>query len=211
MRKALGLCLLSFAAIAAIAPHAAAQGPGRGMGGGNLLTNKSVQAELKLTPEQLTKVEALATEIREKQTALNEGSADLSQEERREKAMALQAEMRAAGAKILKAEQVVRFDQISLQQQGANALLTPAVAAKLTLSEEQSAKIKEINADTMLSMTELRKTMQGDREGAMKRMTETRKAAMDKAAALLSADQKKTWAEMVGTPFELKVEPRRPA
>ena len=209
MRIALGLCVLSIAATSSIA---SAQGPGggMGMGGGNLLTNKSVQAELKLSPEQITKAEALATETREKMTALREGSADLSQEERREKMTAIQADMRAEGAKILKPEQVVRFDQISLQQQGANALGTPVVATKLALTDDQKAKVKEVNADTMLTMTELRKNMKADREGTTKRMAESRKMAMEKAAGFMTADQKKTWTEMIGSPFELKVEPRRP-
>jgi hypothetical protein len=43
----------------------------------------------------------------------------------------------------------------------------------------------------------------------MKKMTELRKEALGKATAKLNDEQQKTWKELTGAPFELKIE-RRP-
>ena len=44
----------------------------------------------------------------------------------------------------------------------------------------------------------------------MKKITELRKEANDKATALLTEDQKKSWKDLTGEPFEYKPEPPRP-
>ena len=59
-------------------------------------------------------------------------------------------------------------------------------------------------------MRELRQGFQDDREGTMKKMAEHRKETLAKVVAKLNDEQQKTWKEMIGAPFELKIEPPRP-
>src|SRR4051794_29310655 len=62
-------------------------GPGAGMGGGGvmLLSNKSVQQELKVSDEQASKLDALAVDLRTKQREQFQKLQDVPQDERRAK------------------------------------------------------------------------------------------------------------------------------
>ena len=192
-----------------------AQGPGgRGMGGGlGLLSNKSVQKELKLTDDQIEKAKAAATEQREKVMEKFQELRDLEPAEQQVKRTALMKEMATDSKKVtdalLKPEQAKRFVQISLQTQGVGAFMDEATQAKLKMTDEQKNKLKDIGEESGKQMMELREMFQSDRDGAMKKGAEIRKATTEKATAVLTADQKATWKEMTGEPFTLVVEPRQ--
>ena len=209
-RLAFGLSLFVLAAAPALA-----QGQGRGFGGGGgpmLLGNKGVQQEIKATDDQVSKLNTFAEELRGKQREAFQGFQDLSQDERREKMTefqkTMQADMSKGLAEILKPEQVKRFHQIQVQQAGSNAFTQAHVADKLKLTDEQKSKVRDINQEVMTSMGELREQFQNDREGAMKKATEIRKAASDKAMEVLTAEQKTTYKDLLGAPYEVKFEPR---
>ena len=192
-----------------------AQGPGgRGMGGGlGLLSNKSVQKELKLTDDQIEKAKAAATEQRETVMEKFQELRDLEPAEQQVKRTALMKEMATDSKKVtdalLKPEQAKRFVQISLQTQGVGAFMDEATQAKLKMTDEQKNKLKDIGEESGKQMMELREMFQSDRDGAMKKGAEIRKATTEKATAVLTADQKATWKEMTGEPFTLVVEPRQ--
>ena len=48
----------------------------------------------------------------------------------------------------------------------------------------------------------------GDREENAKKFAEMRKDTMEKITGVLTADQKKTWKEMTGEPFDVQFQPR---
>jgi hypothetical protein len=209
--------LVGLSLVALVAGPAAAQGQGRGFGRGGslagLLGNESVQKELKLDDAQTTKAketsEKIGAEAREKFTALGQ---DLSQEERREKMMAITHEINEATLKAvgeyLKPEQITRLKQISYQQRGASALTDPEVAKKLNISDSQKTEIQSVVQESFGKMNTIRTEHEGDREGMMKAMTELRKETLAKAEAKLNDEQQKTWKELIGSPFEVKYEPR---
>ena len=60
----------------------------------------------------------------------------------------------------------------------------------------------------MTTMRELFQGFQDDREGTMKKIAEHRKETLAKVVAKLNDEQQKTWKEMIGAPFELKIPPR---
>jgi len=210
---AMGLVVLS------ISP-AQAQGQGRGgfgMGGGGgaagLLSNKGVQEEIKATSSQAEKLDSFAQNLREKQREQFQKLQDLSQEDRREKMQELtrnaNAEVRKGVADILKPEQVKRFEQIQLQQAGVAAFATPRVQEDLKLTDDQKAKVRQINEDLAASVREAMQGGQSDRAAAMQKVTELRKQGLEKVTAMLSDDQKSSWKELIGSPYEVKFE-RRP-
>lgn len=198
----------------AAGPASAQQGRG-GMGGGGamLLVNKGVQKELKLNDEQTEKVETFAREWGAKMREEYQGLNDLSEDERRTKMQELnkgRAEALHKGlAEIMKPEQHKRFEQIDLQVSGSNAFATPKVVEGLKITDEQRAKIRQVNEDLRQTMADAREDFQNDREGAMKQIAEGRKAAIEKVMALMTEEQKSSWKEMTGEPFEVKYE-RRP-
>src|SRR4051812_18801222 len=81
---------------------------GRGMQGAFLLTQKSVQEELKMTPQQVTDV----TKMVEEQSAARQELRSADESKREQMAKDLSAKSDAAVAKILSADQVKRFEQI---------------------------------------------------------------------------------------------------
>src|SRR5262249_33599198 len=91
-KVSLSLALVGLLASPALAQRQRQPRPGGGFGGGNLLTNKSVQEELKLSKEQKDKLEEAGKTVREKMQKAREEFQDLKPEEIREKFAALQKE-----------------------------------------------------------------------------------------------------------------------
>ena len=217
---------LSLALVALLASPALAQRqrqrqprPG-GFGGGNLLTNKSVQEELKLSKEQKDKLEEAGKEVREKMQKAFQDFQDLKPEERREKFAALQKETTEIlnKAASLSNDQKKRLAEITLQQsvrfRGPAAFSTADVQKQLKLDDDQKDAIKTILKETEDKIKEETKDLEMNREGFQKRREITQKInkdAMTKVAGKLNKDQKETWTKMLGEPFEVKFEqPRRP-
>jgi Spy/CpxP family protein refolding chaperone len=217
----LGKCLLTVGLAALLAAPAFAQPPGggrRGPGGGgmNLLQNKSVQEELKLTAEQIDKSKKVSEDIREKYKDDFPKVREMSQEERQEFFKKVGDETNKALATVLNADQQKRYKQIQLQQMsrftGANILLTPDVEKGLKLTDDQKGKIKTIVEDINKEMKELRESGGQPGPETFQKMQAINKEGMEKASATLTDDQKKAWKELQGAPFEVKMEgpPRRP-
>jgi Spy/CpxP family protein refolding chaperone len=192
------------------APAVQAQRGQRGPGGGFgrvtslfLLTQKSVQQELKLSDEQIKKL----TELADKQRQTLAELGNLAREERQQKMREQTQAADKAVAEILQPEQQKLLKQIVLQQRGAQALSEPEVADALGLSAEQKEKLKTIRDEAQREMREL--FQGGNREEAQKKVADLRKATEEKAQEVLTPEQKTKWKEMVGEPF--KGEIARPA
>jgi len=220
--KTFGKVVLAFGLVAMTSAPVWAQGRGGfggGFGGGGgamLLSNKGVQEELKASDEQAKKLDALAEETRTKNRDQFEKLRDLPQDERREKMVELnresQADLHASLTKILKPEQVKRYHQIQTQQAGVMAFSTPRVQEALKLTDDQKSKIREIaESNRGGGFAGLNKDSSADeRAEARKKMAATRKENLAKVEAILTADQKAAWKDLVGSPYEVKFERRNP-
>jgi Spy/CpxP family protein refolding chaperone len=208
--RTLGRSLLALAVAVVVASPAIAQqrGFGGGFGGAGLLMNEGVQKELKLDEGQIAKAREVGQSIREKFRPDFQNFQSLSPEERRELGEKMNAETRKALADVLKPEQMKRFEQIQLQQRGVDAFASPDVQSKLSLTDEQKQKIQSISEDSRQQVMEAFQSAGDDRQGAMAKITTIRREAMTKASALLTADQKKSWEELIGAPFEVRFQPR---
>lgn len=191
--------------------------PAQGFRGGSffvvLLQNAGVRKELKLTDEQAEKAKQLAQKVLDKyrnKNAENDKDQEEATKKIREIDKIIAEETIKELAGVLQPEQIKRLDQIALQQRGIQAFQEVRVEKALKLTAEQKNKIKTLNADATKEMRELFQSVNGDFQEAMKKIHALRKANLDKAAAVLTDDQKKIWKEMTGAPFEAKFEPRRP-
>jgi len=172
-----------------------------------LLRQESVQKELKLTDDQIKKVQEMGEKNREKfQEIFNGDEAD-----RPQKMQALMEENRKAVAALLTPEQSKRLKEISLQQRGATAFADPEVAKALDLSEDQQTKVKSINEETATAMRDLFTPGQPPDDDARKKIADLRKNSGDKLLALLSPEQKTKWTTLQGEPFkgEIRLGPPR--
>jgi hypothetical protein len=211
--RTLSKTIVALGLVALLAGPALAQqgrGGGRGFGGGGigmLLSNASVQQELKLDATQTEKAKALADKLREKVTSATSG---LEGQERfakiREMSKELDHEANQGAKEFLKPEQVKRLHQIHHQVQGAQAFADEHVQNRLKLSDAQKSAINEVLQASREKMQSIFQDSQGDREGMRTKMTELRKETLSKAEGKLTDEQKTTWKEMLGSPFEIKFE-----
>jgi Spy/CpxP family protein refolding chaperone len=205
--------MLALGVVALVAGPAGAQGFRGGPGGGGpgmLLNNKSVQQEIKMTEEQVNKIKEVVKAINDKHNEEFTAARSLEGQERFQKmqevSRAVSQEVLKAADDVLKPEQIKRLKQISLQAQGANAFNQEEVQSQLKVTDEQKEKIKTINAD---AREEMRNLFQpgGDRQEAAKKMAAFRKETLEKVTTVLTEEQKKSWKDMIGDPFEIKFEP----
>ncbi len=184
------------------------------MGIAQLVTNKSVQEELKLTDDQVAKFKTASEGVREKFKA----DLDKAREAKDFKAMgevmkSMNEEssktITKLGDELLKPEQMKRLKQIELQVGGMRTLANNAEVQKtLKLSESQVGEIKAITEDAQKDVMEVMKSAGRDREKmteARKKVEEINKDATDKSLSKLTPEQKKQWIDMTGPKFELKM------
>lgn len=201
--------VLVISAILLWAPSAWAQQRGRGFGGfgggSALLGQESVQAELKLSPDQVKKLDEFLAKQRETFSGLR----DLSQEERRQKFAEIGKESQAALNSILTEAQRDRLKQITLQQRGTEALADPGIAEAIGLDDDQKSRIQGFARS---ARDEMRSLFQGggggDRTEMRKKLQEARAALAEKINGVLSSEQQAKWKEMLGEPFKGEIRSR---
>jgi hypothetical protein len=198
--------LLAWSALSSLALAQPERGPrGRGMGGGfdlvPLALNESVTAELKLTPDQITKLKELGPAER------GRGRGATAEERMKERAEAAEGREKKIAA-ILQPEQLSRLKQIGLQVQGPRAFGSQQVASALALTPEQTTSIAEIQGGMMTDMRKLFESgalKEGDSDeikaANRAQIAKVDKAALDKIIALLTPEQTAKWKELIGEPF----------
>jgi len=212
------------AVLVAAASLAFAQGPG-GAGGGRrmggfgmqggmmggglgLLRITEVQTELKMTPPQIAKVDEAQQTVREATREVFQGGFQQMSQEERQKAMLKMEEIQSkAVAGILDQIQLKRFKQLELQRMGPSAILRPSVAKELGVTEQQQAKVRELQqkqGEEMRSMFQggFQQMSQEERQQLGQKLQEMRKKNEEAILGVLTPAQKTKWTEMLGKPFK---------
>jgi len=224
--KKVALSVFALALVAAIATTAMAQPPGGGRGGfgggmtgAMLLGQKSVQEELKLSDDQIKKVQELGEKTRASFTGLQ----GLSREEIQKRMEESRKESEKAVAEILKPEQQKRLKEIAFQQQmrmGLQAVLTnPENAKELGITEEQKEKLQLLAEDGRKFREELGIGGGGGGFGRLtdeqrQKLNDYRKSVDEKINKMLTDEQKAKLKAMAGAEFKGEITPfggaRRP-
>lgn len=218
--------LVALAAVAVLATSAFAQrgqGGGQGRGGGfgqrggfgqagnmQLLQRADVKADLGITSEQTTKIEALQTAQREEMRAMFQGGGGGGD---REAMMAAFAKMTEATDKklneILTPTQTKRLLEINVQLSGNRALLLPAVQKALVLNEGQLAQVKALQAkqqEAMQSIMERMRNGEIERDQIGELRAKNDKILGEELAKILTADQATKLKAMAGKPFKADID-----
>ena len=224
MRILHGLALTVGAFALVIGPARAQQpgeyGPGRMLGSTVLIRIRSVHRELKATPEQVRKLDALFADFQKQGQAataqLRDTPKDTPEKERnaklREMERAAREAFRKGLAEALNPEQLKRFEQIVVQQGGVAAFQMPRVVEALKLTDAQKAQVQGINEEMMdsirsLSLAALRSGDIGkDTRELVRQISPVRAQALAKCLAILTDEQKATWNDLNGEPFTIVVE-----
>src|SRR5579871_315542 len=160
-----------------------------------LLEQRSVQEELKFSPEQLRQVGRLAFRRR---TAFWDNP-NLSLERWRTKFEELAAQEEAV-LKSLQPQQAKRLKQIAWQEGGASAFSDGELQEALQLNGEQLRRIEAIQAEARRSMLFI-PGPRGPRSEDWRKAADSWRNARDKVLAVLTADQNEIWEELIGEPF----------
>lgn len=210
--------------VAATSVASAQRQPGGTRGPVSLLpqvvSNKDLQADLKVTDAQKEKFKDSAAKLADVQKKM----ADLRPAGGGRPDQAKMTEVRAEQTKVneevtkvvteaLTAEQKKRVKQIEVQAMGLRAFANEDVLKELKLTDEQKTKVKEVTDATQKELTDagLGRPMAGGgaarpdaaaRAEQQKKRAEINGKATEKAAAVLTDDQKKAWKELTGEKFD---------
>jgi Spy/CpxP family protein refolding chaperone len=173
----------------------------------NLLQNKSVQDELKITAEQDAQLRKIAREFeQEHKDDIAKALADKKDRKKLHELQKLALETMSKGANhVLRPEQFKRLGQIELQLRGIWGLVRSETQRRLNLSDKQKLEIRSIVENLEKGIKEAGKDDK-NRAEAWKKIHALYQEANQQALDRLTEPQRKTWKEMVGEPFELKVE-----
>ena len=196
---------LSAVVLAMAVPSFAQQQQGRGGRGGrgNLLAIPEVQTELKLDAAQKDLVQQLNMEMQQKRQALfQNGGQGGDRQAAFAKMQELQAEQDKKVTEILNKDQVVRYKQLQLQQQGIRALDRKEVADQLKLSGDQKNQIATaITGEREAMRAAFQNAQGGDRQAAFAKMQELRQQTDTKLNGILTEPQKAQFEKLKGAPF----------
>ncbi len=95
-----------------------------------------------------------------------------------------------------------RFNQMDWQYRGYAAFNDPTIQQQLNLNQEQLLKLQQYQNEWNNQLGIWRKEYSNDREGVAKSFQEARKEVQDRIKSILSPEQRKIWADMVGKPFD---------
>lgn len=217
MRKLIvALGVLALVSSQAMAQFGFGFGRGQQQGPDALLGNKSVQEELKLTDKQKDALADLAKVVKDKGQGIREAIQDKDFEKVKEIGEEIAKET-AAGLKKVRAtlskEQGKRLQEIEVQQANKNSnpdiFKREDIQTALSLTETQKKAVAKKLTSMEADIKEVQDELKGDftqfREMA-KKIAEVRKDSFTAITKTLTDDQKKTWKEMAGKEFDLKVE-----
>lgn len=218
--------LIAVAAIAVMAVSSFAQGGGgrggfgqfaRGGFGGMqdpsgvfLINREDVQGEIKLTADQKSKLDALRQAQRDKmREAMQGGGGD--QQAMVAAFQKMQAENSKETLAILTADQKKRLKELAIQRMGNSAITNPELQKELGVTDEQKAKIKDLQDKQGAANQALGEKMQNreiDMQQFQESMRKNSEVMNTELGKIMTADQKSKLTAMGGTPFKF-VEPER--
>jgi hypothetical protein len=161
-----------------------------------LLRQKSVQQELKLTPEVVKKI----FEFTNKEYDEEQKAEKLSEKEREQKFQELEKANEKFLADNLTPAQRKRLDQITLQITGLHQLTRPEVVKVLSVTDEQQQKFKEMQKEARKEMEDI--IGDKNRETRNEKLAKLRADIDKKVEALLTDKQKAIAKELIGERFK---------
>lgn len=205
----LALALLVVSPVLAQDPPGGGGGRGRGPQGGRgggmnpfaLLTDKGIREELKLSEEQIKKIDEFMRNQRPPQFTPG-GDPQEMRAQFEEYRKNQEKEM----GNILNADQMKRFKQLRLQSiqknQGLGALLmNPEVGQALDFNDDQRESFREIMEESRRAMQEMRENRVSPQE-MMAKMQELQKANSEKIEKMLTDAQRAKLKELLGEPYK---------
>lgn len=214
---------ITIAALVVLGAVALAQGGGGGRQGGRMMMGRGgggpasivniaeVQTEIGLNDEQKTKLNDLREKQRAEQQARmeemrNSGGGGFDPEAMRKQMAEYQAKNEAAVKEILTEAQWARVWEIWVQNQGNRAILNEKVQKDLGFTEEQTAKVKDLQAkqqEANQSMMERMRNGEIERDQIQDMMAKQNQVMDQELGKVLTPEQAEKLKAMGGKSFKL--------
>lgn len=161
-----------------------------------LIRDHAIRAELKLSDEQAKAIDSVFKDVNRTLLAMRDEPRQTA-EENTARAMKRLDEI---VKKTLTGQQYNRFDEITLQLQGAAALLRPDVADQLALTEAQQKRIRDISRLAAAKPKDYKPATQSQPSADAPNIRQRERDR--RMFAVLTADQKTMWKSLFGRPFD---------
>ncbi len=99
-----------------------------------------------------------------------------------------------------------RYNQMDWQYRGYGAFNDPMVQQQLKLNGEQRQKFTKYNNEWNDQMNNWRREFQNDRDGMANKFSNARKEWQSRIDSVLTPEQRTTWKDMSGKPFDFPVD-----
>lgn len=165
-----------------------------------LVRDPSVHKELRLNTQQLDGVQSGIAEVDESFWRLR----DVPVSKCSEQLDGLLAKLRHNLKRELTASQLDRLDQIMLQARGWKALVSPEIAERLRLSEDQVSKVRKLLADVQSTGEQSTLDLDSHSDAELKTIrAKLRTADAKRFADVLTKRQQDQYIELLGKAFDL--------
>jgi Spy/CpxP family protein refolding chaperone len=173
----------------------------------DLLNQQAVCNDLKLTPIQKARIDAIRAEYRAKVGVVSAaGLLDTTLDSKAEKKLAsYHASCNQRVLRILTPAQRIRFREIERQFQGGLFLLSPSEQNLLKLTPDQRHKAAEILSVDSAKASEVQKAFLAGKKSALRKEIDLHRIQRTTARSLLhllTPEQKTEWLASLGTPVK---------
>jgi len=173
----------------------------------DLLNQPAVCNDLKLTPIQKVRIDAIRAEYRAKVGVVSAaGLLDTTLDSKAEKKLAsYHASCNQRVLRILTPAQRIRFREIERQFQGGLFLLSPSEQNLLKLTPDQRHKVAEILSVDSAKASEVQKAFLAGKKSALRKEIDLHRIQRTTARSLLhllTPEQKTEWLASLGTPVK---------
>ncbi|MBV9123360.1 MAG: hypothetical protein JO112_08385 [Planctomycetes bacterium] len=178
------------------------------------LQNEGVLKELRVSNEQMENFRKVGEGLRDQyKEKFHHASAIKNLSDRRLKFQELiqkaSEDADHALAELLQPDQLKRLQQIALQMRGAEAFHEAEIQKDLKLTDNQKSQIQSIREQAAQQLRNIFQATNGNYVEARKKLTALRQETVARVVALLNPDQKQTWEDLTGKPFEFRYELNR--
>jgi len=167
-----------------------------------------IRKELNLSDKQFSQLREAyirnQVQYQKEVKGLKEVDAQRRAEELRKFAQSFNDAMFKVAQDILRTDQLLRYNQLSLQYRSWDALSDTAVQTKLRLTPEQIKALRSIGPQLDQSMKDILERSSNNPEAASKLYGQFLLDSRNRIDAILTPQQRQTWNEMLGNPVTFR-------
>jgi len=173
-----------------------------------MFSDPGIQKQLNLNNDQLTQLNnSFGTSFGTFNKGLGSMSQlNLSDQQRAQQTQGLtntfNSQFGTAAQGILNPEQFQRFNQLQLQSRGAAAFSDPQLSQKLNLTQAQQQQLQNIASQEWQQLNQIYNMAGTDPTKATSQYDTFRKQQAQTINSILTPEQRQTWQQMVGQPYD---------